>query len=397
MDSPERHILHVDMDAFFAAIAVLDDPSLKGKPVLTGGTGPRGVVTTASYEARKFGCHSAMPMAVARRLCPQALCVKVPGQRIRECSAALFDTLDHFSPLVQPLSVDEAFLDVTGSLRLLGSPTDIAQQIKERIHKDIGLTASVGVAPNKFLAKLASGLNKPDGLTVITPDNLDDTLLPLPISKMWGVGPALEEKLAKLNVRTFADARQLTEGEIRHLGDDGSRLSRLSRGLDDRPVTPDRDAKSIGHEQTFSQNLQDPDAVRDVILHQAEAVARRCRRKSRLARGVTVKIRFGSFQTITRSTTLDRPSELTHDLHAAALQLFNKWAASSFSPVRLIGVTAYPLTTEPQQLDLIPDPALEKRRRLDTILDAITSRFGESTIHRGNPHSARSDPANKPA
>ncbi|MFK7787913.1 MAG: DNA polymerase IV, partial [Phycisphaeraceae bacterium] len=212
----QRAILHVDMDQFFAAIAVLDDPSLKGKPVLVGGGGPRGVLSTASYEARKFGCRSAMPTAVAMRLCPHAILVKVPGERIREMSGRLFDILDQVSPLVQPLSCDEAFIDATGSLRLLGQPEEIARQIKQQVQDELKLTASVGVAPNKFLAKLASDLEKPDGLTVIPPDDasIRRILDPLPIGRMWGVGPATEAKLNRRGVRTFADLRRLTEQEL---------------------------------------------------------------------------------------------------------------------------------------------------------------------------------------
>jgi DNA polymerase-4 len=382
----QRAILHVDMDQFFAAIAVLDDPSLKGKPVLVGGGGPRGVLSTASYEARKFGCRSAMPTAVALRLCPDAVLVKVPGERIRETSAKLFDILDRVSPLVQPLSCDEAFIDATGSQRLLGTPDRIAQQIKREIKDELKLTASVGVAPNKFLAKLASDLEKPDGLTVIgpAPDDIQQRIDPLPIARMWGVGPATEAKLARRGVRTFADLRRLTEQQlVKDTGEDGTRLFRLSHGIDDRPVVPSREAKSVGHEQTFRENLKDPDHVRAIMLTQAEDVARRLRHKALLARGVTVKIRFGDFQTITRSITLDRPTDLTDELYRPAVALFDKWASAAFQPVRLIGVSAGPLTHEPPQQDLFADPKREKQIQVEQTLDAITSKFGKRAVHRG--------------
>lgn len=383
-----RTIFHVDMDAFFAAIAVLDNPGLKGKAVLTGGTGPRGVVTTASYEARKFGCHSAMPMSRALRLCPHAICVKVPGERIRETSQAMFAVLDDFSPLVQPLSVDEAFLDMTGTDRLMGPPEKIAQNLKDQIfHATGGLVASVGVAPNKFLAKLASDLEKPDGLTVIppTPDGIEAVMAPLPISKIWGIGPATQAKLEKRNIKTVADLRRLTEAQLKQaFGDHAQRYFRLSRGLDDRPVVPDRTAKSIGHEQTFRENLTDPDAIRAVLLDQSEQVGYRLRKHAARARGVTVKIRFGDFQTITRSHTLDAPTDVTETLYHAARELFNRWAETNFRSVRLVGVSAYPLTDRAGgQAEMFPDPRKEKQKKLDSTLDQITTRFGKRTIHRG--------------
>ena len=391
----QRAILHVDMDAFFAAIAVLDDPSLKGKPVLVGGSGPRGVLSTASYEARRFGCRSAMPTAVALRLCPQAKVVKVPGERIRELSGKLFDILDRVSPLVQPLSCDEAFIDATGSQRLLGTPQSIARLIRQQVKDELHLTASVGVAPNKFLAKLASDMEKPDGLTIIPPDEhaIRSILDPLPIGRMWGVGPATEAKLARRGIKTFADLRRLTETQLQaDAGEDASRLFRLSRGIDDRPVVPQREAKSVGHEQTFPEDLRDADHVRAVMLTQAEDVARRLRYKQLLARGVSVKIRFGDFQTITRSTTLDRPTDLTDELYRPAVALFDHWARSSFVPVRLIGVQAGPLTHEPAQQDLFIDPQREKNRQVEQTLDQIKSRFGKRAVHRGQtPDRERTD------
>lgn len=389
--SPEtattRTIFHVDMDAFFAAIAVLDNPSLAGKAVLTGGSGKRGVVTTASYEARKFGCHSAMPMAQALRLCPHATCVKVPGERIRECSQAMFKVLDDFSPLVQPLSVDEAFLDMTGTARLMGPPEVVAQELKDQIFRVTGgLVASVGVAPNKFLAKLASDLEKPDGLTVIppTPRKIEDILGPLPISKIWGIGPATQRKLQERGIKTVADLRQLTEAQLKQsFGDHAQRYFRLSRGLDDRPVVPDRTAKSIGHEQTFSENLTDPDAILAIMLDQSEQVGFRLRKHQLRARGLTVKIRFGDFQTITRSTTFDAPTDVTESIYESAKALFHAWAASNFRSVRLVGVSAYPLTDAKEQAELFPDPRKQKQKKLDSALDQITAKFGKRTIHRG--------------
>lgn len=378
-----RTILHVDMDQFFAAIAVRDDPSLAGKAILVGGSGPRGVVSTASYEARRYGCRSAMPMATARRLCPHANIVSVPGERIREASHQLFAILDDFSPLVQPLSVDEAFLDATGADRLLGAGPDIAATIKQRVRRELGLTASVGVAPNKFLAKLASDMDKPDGLTVIAPEDVDRVLPPLDVSKLWGVGPAGADKLRKAGIRTVADLRRFGEARLRgRFGELGAHLHRLAFGLDDRAVVPDRRAKSIGQEQTFDANLEEPEQVRAVLLGQVEQVAHRLRRQGMLAGSVSIKIRFGDFETITRSHTLDRPTDLTDDLWRAGRTLFNRWAHAAFSPVRLIGFTAETLTPPTAQADLFTDASRDRRRRLDTTLDAINDRFGKSAVHR---------------
>lgn len=384
MQPPPRTILHVDMDAFFAAIAVLDDPSLRGKPVLTGGTGPRAVVTTASYEARRFGCRSAMPMAQARRQCPQAVCVRVPGERIRQKSGELFAVLDEFSPMVQPVSVDEAFLDITGCDRLLGDGPTVARNIKDTIKQRTGLTASVGVAFNKFLAKLASDLEKPDGLTVITPDNLDAVLLPLGVGKLWGVGPATQRTLEKYGVRTVADLRTRSQENLtRRFGTLGEKLYRLARGIDHRPVVSDGEAKSIGHEQTFAQNIADPDTVRAVLLAQAEQVGRRLRKHGALAKGVTIKIRFGDFETVTRSATLDLPTDLTDELWRAGRRLFDTWADAGFRSVRLIGISAAPLVREGAQLPLFGRPQREKLHQLDEVMDRIRDRFGKRAVHRG--------------
>jgi DNA polymerase-4 len=379
----DRVILHVDMDAFFAAIAQRDDPTLRGRPVLTGGDGPRGVVSTASYEARAFGCRSAMPMAVARRLCPQAVVARVSRDAIRQASSHLFTILDDLSPLVQPVSVDEAFVDLTGSKRLLGDPVAVARDLKQRIRDELQLTASIGVAFNKFLAKLASDLDKPDGLTVITPTNLHDVLHRLPVSRLWGVGPAMQHKLESHGLRTIGDIARHTEAELTAwFGSIGEHVARLSRGLDDRPVVPDREAKSIGQEETFPQDIDNPDEVRRVLLAQCEQVGHRLRKQTMHARGVGIKIRFGDFQTITRQATLDQPTDLTDELWLAARRLFDQWTAASFQPVRLIGVTAHKLSAS-AQLTLFPDAQRDRLRRLDRTLDTIATRFGRGAVHRG--------------
>lgn len=378
------------MDAFFASVEQLDNPDLRGKPVLVGGGGKRGVVAAASYEARAFGCRSAQPTAVALRLCPHAVVVKPTGGRYREISTRVFAILETFSPLVQPISVDEAFVDVTGSSGLFGDGVAIARSIRERVESETGLTASVGVAPNKFLAKLASDLDKPDGLTVIHADRIHEQLDPLPVGRLWGVGAASEKRLARLGLRTIGDIRLCDERTlIANLGErTGRHLARLSRGEDDRPVHNDREAKSISHERTFADDLTDPEAVRAVLLGQVDDVGRRLRAHGRLAGTVTLKIRYGDFETITRSGSVEaavgRATDRTDDLWRVASGLFDAWAGGSYRPVRLIGMGASNLT-EPgcsSQLGLFEAVADEKRSRVDEATDAIRAKFGNDAIRR---------------
>ncbi len=372
------------MDAFFASVEQLDHPQLRGKPVLVGGTGPRGVISAASYEARVFGCRSAQPTAVARRLCPQAIIVRGNYARYREVSQQVFSLFHDITPLVQPLSIDEAFLDVTGSIRLLGDPVTIATNLRARIVQTTGVTASVGVAPNKFLAKLASDMNKPDGMTVIPPDDIGPMLAPLPVSRIFGVGPVAEKRLSGIGIRTFTDLRNVdAEVLARRVGqEEAERYKRLAWGIDDRPVVPDREAKSIGQEETFGHDLADPDAVRTVLLAHVEEVARRMRQHGQFARAVVVKIRFGDFETITRRTTLERPTDATADLWLAARSLFDTWAGKAFQPVRLIGMSATDFAAPDGQLDLFAAGTQEKQRRLDAAMDKIQAKFGKNGVRR---------------
>jgi DNA polymerase IV len=380
----ERSILHVDMDAFYAAVEQLDQPRLRGRPVLVGHDGPRGVVTTASYEARPFGCRSAQPMAVAKRLCPQAIVVPTRFQRYHEVSAQVFDILDDFTPLIEPLSIDEAFLDVTGSLKLLGDGPAIARQIRQRIHAEVKLTASVGVAANKFLAKLASDMNKPDGLTMINREDVERILPPLSVSRIWGIGPKTAARLEALAIRTIGDIRRLPlDLLIERFGSEGERYHCLSFGRDDRPVVPDSAARSISHEQTFGTDLVHPEEVRAILLGQVEQVAHRLRRQRLRARSVHLKIRDGAFRTMTRATTLAEPTDITQILWQASLEIFDKWAAAAFTPVRLIGMAASHLTGEPEQPGLFTDASKERQQRVDLAVDRINARFGRSAIRRG--------------
>jgi DNA polymerase-4 len=380
----DRTIFHVDMDAFFASVEQLDDPALRGLPVLVGGGGNRGVVTAASYEARVFGCRSAQPMAVARRLCPQAKIVPTRFARYREISQKMFAIFDQYSPLVEPLSIDEAFLDLTGISRSAGGAEETARRLKQQIKTELCLTASVGVAPNKFLAKLASDLQKPDGLVVIPTDQIESILGPLPVGKLWGIGPVTAEKLNRIGIHRIGDLRHRSGDDLqRLLGRDAQRLIRLANGQDDRPVVPDRQAKSIGQENTFGVDVTDRDEVRRALFEHVEHVGRRLRQHGLFARSVSLKIRYGEFETITRSTTFNEATCSTQELWTAAAALFDAWATGAFRPVRLIGMTAGQLSTGPGQLALFPDPKNERQKKVDTIADQITARFGSGAIRRG--------------
>lgn len=371
------------MDAFFAAVEQRDRPELRGKPILIGHDGPRGVVCTASYEARPFGCRSGQPMATAKRLCPQALVLPVRGEAYRQASEAVFAILEHYSHLIEPLSIDEAFCDITGTQRLFGPPGQLAERLRAHIRRELNLTASVGVAPNKFLAKLASEMHKPDGLTVIEPDNVQAVLDALPIGELWGVGRVTAGRLKGLGVRTVGDLRERSEGWLaRQFGHEAERYWQLARGIDDRPVTPDRQAKSIGQEQTFQADLAEADEVRGVLLGQVEQVGYRLRRGGLLARGVTVKIRYGDFQTVTRSATFEHPTDATAELWTAAKALFDAWP---FQPVRLIGATATRLTATRGQMSLFGGKPSARQHDLDAATDAIIAKYGQGSIRRAGP------------
>ncbi len=382
-----RCILHVDMDAFFAAVEQRDRPELRGRPVLVGGSPDgRGVVMAASYEARAYGARSAMPMRTALRLCPHA--VVLPGRhgRYHEVARQVFGLLDEFSPLVEPVSIDEAFLDLTGTEPLFGAPEATARRLKERIHTATGLTASVGVAPNKFLAKLASDLRKPDGLVVIAADAVQESLDPLPVERLWGVGTETLRRFARLGVRTVGEARALSLDRLRsEFGTAGDHFYRLARGADEREVSPDHEAKSISHEITFARDVSDLDHLRTVVLHQVEDVAYRLRRHHLFASTVTLKLRYPEFRTITRAGALPEPTQGTQALWQAAARVFDVWAAREAGPLRLIGAAAGNLSAgTDRQLSLFEadDP---RDRLLDAALDRLRERFGPDAVRRRSP------------
>ena len=379
----QRTIIHVDMDAFYATVECLDDPALRGSPVIVGGLGPRGVVATASYEARAFGVHSAMPMSQARHRCPRAVFLQPRMARYRQKSAEVFDIFRSFTPLVEGLSLDEAFLDVTASLRLFGSPRKIAVAIKERIHAETGLTASVGLAHNKFLAKLASDAQKPDGLVEVAPDRVQAFLDPMPIARLWGIGRRTEPKLKALGILTIGQLRRADVSVVRPvLGNRADHYQRLARGGDDREVVPARPDKSISHEVTFDTDRTDRSELLAELQRQAEAVSRRLRARRMLARTVTVKIRDHRFRTVTRSRSLRAGSSSTNTLYRMARALFETWRESHRNtPLRLLGMGVSGLE-DAERSDYEQGDRLESgsEQSLDRVVDDINRRFGDDKL-----------------
>lgn len=377
----QRSIIHVDMDAFYASVEQLDNPELRGKAVVVGGLGPRGVVSTASYEARRFGVHSAMPMAQARRLCPRGEYLAPRASRYREVSKQVFDAFHDITPLVEGLSLDEAFLDVTASRKLFGALESIGRKVKQDIQAAIGLTASVGMAHNKFLAKLASDADKPDGLVHITPEKAQAFLDPMPIGRLWGIGRKTEPKLKALGVLTIGQLRRADAALLRPiLGNRTEHFMRLARGIDEREVEPARPDKSISGEVTFDYDIVAREELLSELQHQADRVARRLRKQHLLARTVSVKIRDSAFRTATRSKTMVAPSNSSATIYRMARALFEVWRTEHrATPVRLIGVGTSNFEDEPG-----PVEERESRdRRLDKVLDVIRDRFGEDRIAHG--------------
>ena len=383
--SAERTILHVDMDAFYAAVEVLDDPSLAGRPVMVGGTPEgRGVVAAASYEARRYGVHSAMSAARARQLCPDGVFLRSRMDRYAEISRQVFAVFADFSPLVEPLSIDEAFLDASGCLRLFGDGRAMGRRIKGRIRQEVGLTASVGVAPNKFLAKLASDLEKPDGLVVITSEGARARLAPLPVRKLWGVGRVFGGELSKLGIETVADLLAHPRRELEdRWGDHVRHLLELAVGHDERPVVPDHEAKSIGNELTFREDIADPGQLTAILDDLVDRVARRLRSQGMMARTATLKARYADFSTPTRSETLNEPTDQTVLLRTVARQLLDRRLDRNGRSLRLLGFSVSHLSREGRdQGRLFPDPEQERQRTLDKVVDRVHHRWG-AKLRRG--------------
>ena len=376
-----RTILHVDLDAFFAAVEQRDHPELRGRPVVVGGGGPhdRGVVSAASYEARRFGVQSAMPLRTAAALCPNAVFVPVNGRRYQAVSVQIMAILRRFTPLVEPISIDEAFLDVTGSIALFGDGRTIATSIKRTIRDETELTASVGVASTKLVAKIGSELRKPDGLVVVEPGTEAEFLAPLPISRLWGVGEKTADALRDYGVATIGDLARLDRGVLeRRFGKIGASLTDRARGVDHDPVEGGDPAKSIGHEHTFDIDTSDGDAIERSLLAMSDGVAARLRSSGFKAGTITVKLRDSSFRTITRQRGLDDPTDLTEPIFKVAVDLAR--AELHGQRLRLVGVTASNFRDR-AQLSLFgaEDP---RRRSAAQALDSIRSRFGSRAMMR---------------
>jgi DNA polymerase-4 len=380
-----RAILHIDMDAFYASVEERDRPELKGKPLIVGGTGGRGVVAAASYAVRRFGVHSAMPMREALRRCPEAIVVHPRMARYQEISQQVFAIFHEFTPLVEGLSLDEAFLDVTASQQLLGAPEAIGAEIRRRIAGQTGLTASVGVAPNKLLAKIASDLNKPDGMCRIDAGNLREILDPLPIHKLFGVGRKTLPTVLEAGIRTFGDARAATDEVLwRAFGKHGNAMRDRAGGLDDRPVEPDREEKSISAEETYDTDIRAASELQAQLVHLADRTASRLRAQKLLAGRVAVKIRRADFTTYTRQRSLEPPTQDTAVVSAAAQALLGAWLASQpRAAVRLLGVGVSDLQSL-RQSDLFSDPLPDAGSRLDSAVDGIRGRFGEGLLTRAS-------------
>lgn len=377
----QRWIIHVDMDAFYAAVEQRDNPELRGRPVIIGGVGGRGVVATASYEARQFGVRSAMSMAEARRRCPHGVFLAPDHDKYARISAQIRAILDRFSPLVEPLALDEAFLDVTGMELLYPDPVAIARAIKAAIREEVKLTASAGVAPNKFLAKLASDLNKPDGLTVIRPEEAAAFLAPLPVSRLWGIGEATAAALARVGITTIGQLAAVETSLLeKYCGKAARDLQRLACGLDDRPVIPYQEPKSIGNEVTFAEDLFRREEMETELLALAEKIGWRLRSSGYAGRTITLKVRFASFRTLTRSRTLSEPTNLDETIFDTARRLLD--AVTLTEGVRLLGVTVSHLHHGGGQLALFGGDD-DKRQAVYRAVDKLRERFGTGIITRG--------------
>lgn len=382
---PRRTILHADLDAFFATVEQLDHPEMRGRPVLVGGRGRRGVVAAASYGARAFGCRSAMPMGRALALCPHAVVARPRFERYGELSDRFIAILERYSPQIEQLSVDEAFVDCTASARLHGTGEQIAASIRTAVRAELAITVSVGVGPNKFVAKLASDMRKPDGLVVAPDEGLEQWLAPLPIERMWGVGPKSLPRWHAAGIRSFGDLQRMAPEAVQSaLGEHALAVRERAFGRDTRPVEGGGERKGIGHETTFGEDLEDPALVLEALQDLVESAARRLRASGGRTRSVTVKIRFGDFETITRSTTLAQETDGTLAIWQAARGLFERWAAGGFVPVRLVGVRLERLAPGQFVPELFEAPREAKERQVDRVADAITEKFGRGAIARGD-------------
>ena len=405
--------MHVDMDAFFASVEQLDHPEYKGHPVIVGGLSSRGVVATASYEARKFGVHSAMPISRAKKLCPQGIFVYPNMARYKEISHIIHKVMEEFTPIIEPLSLDEAFLDVTGITHKFTGPKALGRAIKDRVFEETGLIISAGLAPNKFLAKLASDLDKPDGLVVIPYGKECESLANFSIKRIWGVGPSTERRLKDGGFTLIKDLQALPDEKplVPYVGNQARRIWELARGIDERPVEPDRQIQSVGNEETYESDVEDP-AVIDLELHYfANRVAKRLRKYGLMGHTVSIKVRYNDFKTVSRQKRLDSSTDQERVIYDTSVLLWNKLMRDALSvkqeeqevmgatprpkfdnsilevpvkPIRLLGVTVSGLSTEGiVQDDLFSIEADEKDEKLSIVLDSLASKFGEGAIMSG--------------
>lgn len=381
-----RIILHIDMDAFYASVEQVDHPSLKGKSVIVGGSSNRGVVCAASYEARKFGVYSAMPIFQAKQKCPNGIYLPVRMARYQEVSKRVMDILKGFSPLIEQVSVDEAYMDISGIDRLLGSPAKTGLQIKESIREATSLTCSIGIAPNKFLAKIASDLEKPDGLILIEPDEVLPFIATLPIKKVPGVGEKTMSRLEEIGIYMLGDVQKIEESLLlEKTGKFGRRLLGLSKGIDESPVVPYSEPKSISNEETLAKDTDDVDVLKKVLLIQSELVGRRARAKGLMGTTVTLKLKRADFRQMTRSVTLEEPTSSSNAIYEQIVKLLKGVKSTKF---RLVGVGLSNLASveEPlKQLNLFQRVAPTKTSwaEAEKAMDAIKERFGRDAIKRG--------------
>ncbi len=401
-DAPDDtgcHILHVDMDAFYASVEIRDRPELAGQPVIVGGTGGRGVVLSASYQARAFGVGSAIPVTRARRLCPQAVFVPPRHRVYAAASREVMAIFGAVTPEVEPLALDEAFLDVSGALRRLGSPAAIAARIRAQVAEQQGITCSVGVAPCKFVAKIASVRCKPDGLLVVPRAGVLDFLHPLPVAALWGVGERAGEVLARLGLRTVGDIAHTPLATLqRELGvAHGTHLAALAWGRDERPVTPRVQEKSIGAEETFPADIDDPDRIRRELLRMSGRTARALRAGGYVARTISVKLRLASFKTMTRSRTLPHPTDVAREIYATACSLYESAGLDPGARLRLVGVRVSGLA---RAAGANAQPTFDDRplgwREAEQAVDKIAGRFGTGAVRpaalMADPDGADQDP-----
>ena len=387
--------MHVDMDAFFASIEQLDHPEYKGHPVIVGGLSSRGVVATCSYEARKFGVHSAMPISRAKKLCPDGIYVYPRMDRYKEVSHQIFSIMKEFTPHIEPLSIDEAFLEVSGMSTMYSGPKALGRAIKDRVFEETGLIISAGLAPNKFLAKLASDLDKPDGLVVIPYGREKEILAPLPIKRIWGVGPRTEKILKTGGFHLMRHIQALPDESslIPLVGNQARRIWELANGIDDRPVETDRKIQSIGAEETYEEDLTNGSAIELEFRYFANRLSKRLRKRNLLGHTVSIKVRYDDFTTVSRQKRLDTPSDHEHVFFETALLLWNKLMQDKTSgltfmdppgPIRLLGLTVSGLDEEvPMQDSLFESPKNETENKLAGVLDSLESKFGETAVMSG--------------